>query len=177
MRAIPLPVFAIGTLVFLAFAGNAASQTASTVLNKLDVQKLVASAQPGDNAKLSAHFAALAERYAAEAKEHTAMSQASVGNPSRQLATGMSLHCKRLADLNTQSAATLRELAAHHKTLAAGTPSIAPRDSAGFQGGAGAPAPTKQDLNALAAKASTTADHRALQEVLPDGGETVHRRR
>ena len=37
----------------------------------------------------------------------------------------MSAHCKRLADLDTQSAATLRELANHHKALAAGAAAIA----------------------------------------------------
>ena len=33
-----------------------------------------------------------------------------------------------------------------------------------FQGGAGEPAPTEKELNALAAKASTPAEHRALEE-------------
>ena len=129
------------------------------------MQQLVKRAEPGDNARLAAHFTALAERYTAEAKRHTSMSQSFVGNPSRNLGTGMSAHCKQLADLNTQSATTLRELAAlppeaggwcrqrrrHRLALA-------------FEGGAGAPAPTEQELNALAAKASTPADHRALEE-------------
>lgn len=39
-----------------------------------------------------------------------------------------STHCARLALLNTESAATLRELAAHHERLALGTPSTAPAD-------------------------------------------------
>ncbi len=165
MRTIHFRALSIGTLALLTLAAGAAAQgPSSAVLNKLDVQKLLTSAQPADNVKLSAHFSGLAERYDAEARQHTAMSQASVGNPSRALATGMSAHCKRLAELNTQSAATVRALAVHHKKLAAGTPSVAPRDSAGFQGGAGAPNPTKQDLSALAANAGTVADHRALQE-------------
>ena len=165
MTTIYSRALATGALALFTFATGAAAQApSSAILNKLEVQKLVTSAQPGDNAKLSAHFTSLAERYEAEAKQHTAMSQASVGNPNRQIATGMSAHCKRLADLNTQSATTLRELAAHHKKLAAGAPSIAPRDGARFQGGAGAPSPTTQDLNALAAKAHTAPDHRALEE-------------
>jgi hypothetical protein len=77
---------------------------------------------------------------------------------------GGELHCKRLAELNTQSAATLRELAGHHKALAAGAVSTPPAAGARFQGGAGAPEPTESDLKALAAKAATPADHRALQE-------------
>jgi hypothetical protein len=60
---------------------------------------------------LSAHFSALAERYVAEAARHTSMSRSFVGNPSRNLGTGLSVHCTRLADLNTQSATTLRDLA------------------------------------------------------------------
>ena len=155
---------AIGTLAVLMFAGNALSQTAPPILNTLDVQKLVASSEPGDNAKLSAHFGALADRYAAEARRHTAIAQSAGGNPNRSTGGGMSLHYKRLAELNTQSAATLRELAAHHKALAAGVASTVPVGGARFQGGAGASEPTEAELKALAAKAATPADHRALQE-------------
>jgi hypothetical protein len=76
----------------------------------------------------------------------------------------MSVHCKRLADLNTESATKVRELAVYHEKLAAGAPATAPQDGARFQGGAGAPAPTDKELAALAAKASTPADHHALEE-------------
>jgi hypothetical protein len=94
------------------------------------------------------------------------MAQAYVGSASRptQMGISMSAHCKRLAELNTQSAATLRELAAHHGRLAVGAPSTPPRDSAGFEGGTGAPAPDEQDLGALATKATTPSDHQALEE-------------
>lgn len=155
---------AIGTLAVLMFAGSALSQTASPVLNTLDVQKLVASSTPGDNAMLSAHFAVLAGRYEAEAKRHTTMAQSFAGNPNRSTGSGMSAHCRRLSELNTQSAATLRELATHHKALAAGAASTAPAAGARFQGGAGASEPTEAELKALASKAATPADHRALQE-------------
>jgi hypothetical protein len=77
---------------------------------------------------------------------------------------GMSGHCKRLAQLNTQAATTLRELAAHHQKLAMGSAPTAPGDSARFERGADAAKPSEQDLNVLAAKASTPADHRALEE-------------
>jgi hypothetical protein len=76
----------------------------------------------------------------------------------------MSIHCKRLADLNTQSATTVRELASYHDKLAAGTPATPPQGGARFQGGAGAPEPSEKELNALAAKAGTPAEHRALEE-------------
>lgn len=107
---------------------------------------------------------ALAERYTAEAKRHTSMAQGFVGNPSRNLGTGMSAHCKQLANLNTQSATELRELASYHQKLASGATATPPAAGARFEGGAGAPAPTGQELNAMAAKASTPADHRGLEE-------------
>jgi hypothetical protein len=151
----------IGTVALLMFAGNALAQTASPILNTLEVQKLIASKAPGDNAALAAHFSALADRYAAEAKRHTAMAGAFIAAPTRRVPAN---HCKRLAQLNTDSARTLRELAAHHEKLAGGVASTAPKGAAGFQGGKGAPEPTDADLSALAARANTPTDHHALEE-------------
>jgi hypothetical protein len=164
MTTFPFRPLAIGTLAILMFAGLAAAQAPSPVLTTLEVQRLVATGAPGDNAQLAAHFAALADRYAAEATRHESMARSFVGNPNRSTGSGMSMHCRRLAELNNQSAATLRDLATHHQKLAAGTPSTAPRAGARFQDGAGAAEPTAQTLNALAAKAGTPADHRALAE-------------
>ena len=42
--------------------------------------------------------------------------------------------------------------------------STIPAGSGRFESGAGAPAPTDEELRALAARASTPADHRALEE-------------
>ena len=159
-RSLSLVAAAVLTLT----ASVAAQDRPSGLLNNLEVRQLVARAEPGDQAQLSAHFTALGDRYAAEAKRHISMSQSFIGNPSRNLGTGMSAHCKRLADLNTQSATTVRELAAYHTKLASGTPATPPRNGARFQVGAGAPEPTEKELNALAAKASTPAEHRGLEE-------------
>jgi hypothetical protein len=164
MTRFTIRTLAMGVLVVVTAGGVATAQTRSPVLNVLEVRKLVVSAEPADHAKLIGHFSALADRYDAEARRHTAMATSFVGNPSRNLGAGMSAHCKRLATLNTETATTLRELAGHHKTLAAGTPSTVPRDAARFQAGAGAPEPTEAELKALAAKAATPADHRGLQE-------------
>jgi len=159
VRSLVLAVAAI------ALAGIATAQDRPTgLLNNLEVRELVGRAEPGDNARLAVHFSLLADRYTAEAKRHESMSRSFVGNPSRNLGSGMSVHCKRLAELNTQSATTVRELATYHEKLAAGTPATPPRDGARFQGGAGAPEPTEKELNALAAKASTPAEHKALEE-------------
>ena len=165
MRTFSIRTLAVGALTIVAFSESAAAQSASSpILNALEVQALVASAESGDHARLSAHFAALADHYVAEASRHTAMSQAFIGNPSRHLATGMSAHCRRLSALNTRSAATVRELAAHHQKLAVGAPSLPPRDAARFHGGAGAREPSNQELRALAARARTPDDHFALEE-------------
>jgi hypothetical protein len=162
VRTVHFRSLSIAAIAILTLAGSVAAQSA--VLNSLEVQQLVKSAEPADNARLAAHFTALADRYTAEAKRHTSMSQSFVGNPNRNLGTGMSAHCKQLADLNMKSASELRELATYHQKLASGATVTPPAGGARFEGGAGAPAPTEQDLNAMAAKASTPADHRALEE-------------
>ena len=165
MKAIHIRTLSVAALALAAFAGSATAQDKSpTLLNTLEVQQLVKRAEAGDNARLAAHFTALAERYVAEAKRHTSMSQSFAGNPSRNLGTGMSAHCKQLAELNTQSATTLRELATYHRGLAAGAAVVPPAAGSHFEGGAGAPRPTDQELNAMAAKAGTPADHLALEE-------------
>jgi hypothetical protein len=63
-----------------------------------------------------------------------------------------------------KEARTVRELVTYHGKLAAGTPATPPRDGARFQGGAGAPESTEQELNALAERASTPAEDRGLEE-------------
>ena len=165
MKTIQIRFLSTTALAVLVVTGSAAAQdTPPTVLNSFEVQQLVKRAEPADSARLAAHFTALAERYGAEARRHTSMAQSFVGNPSRSLGTGMSAHCKRLADLNTQSATELGELAAYHRKLASGLDAPRPAGGARFEGGAGAPAPSDKDLAALAAKASTPADHHALEE-------------
>ena len=164
MTTFSIRTLAMGALIAVTVAGTAFAQSASPILNSLEVRQLIASGEPADNAKLSAHFAALAERSAAEAKRHASMAQAYIGNPNRNTGIGMRLHCTRLAELNTETAATLRALAEHHQKLAAGVASTPPSGASRFQGGAGAPEPTDKDLAAMAAKAVTPADHKALAE-------------
>jgi len=166
MRVIRPGVLSTGALAFFTFVASAGAQTTSSaVLNSLEVQELIKRAEPSDHARLEVHFAVLAEQYAADARRHSAMAQAFIASPVRRTAANSAAdHCKRLEQLNLKSAATLRELAAHHEKLAAGRASAAPRGATRFEGGAGAPAPTSEELAALAAKASTPVDHRALQE-------------
>ena len=143
MRIIRLRALSVGALALFTFVGGAAAQTASSaVLNSLEVKELINRAEPADHARLGVHFAVLAEQHAADAKRHRTMAQAFIAGPTRRTAANSaSDHCKRLEQLNLKSAATLRELAAHHERLAAGQASAVPRGTAGFEGGAGAPAP------------------------------------
>lgn len=163
LRTIRVPILCIAAILVVDWTAIAQDKPSAT-LNAVEVQQLVKRGDPGDHARLSAHFAALAEGYTAEAKRHASMSQSFVGNPSRNLATGMSAHCKSLSALNTQSATTLKELATHYDKLAAGISSGRPANAERFEAGVGATKPTEAELNALAAKASTPAEHRALQE-------------
>jgi hypothetical protein len=156
--------FVLAIVASTLFNTQPAAQTALPVLNKLELPTLIASSVPADQTRVAGHFAAMADRHEAEAARHRAMSRAAAGNPSRQLSTSMSVYCTRLAELSTQAAATLRELAAHHKTLAVGQPSIVPQNGVRYQSGEGARLPTKKELTVLAAKAKTVADQRALQE-------------
>jgi hypothetical protein len=165
MKPVHFRSLVLGLVAIVAVPTLAMAQTGSPILNSLDVQKLVASTDPADNARLSAHFAALAERYTREAARHTAMAQAFTAGPTRRTPTNSAAdHCKRLAALNKQSADTLRELAAYHEKRAVGAAVAAPKGAARFQGGAGAPEPSDDELKALAARASTSADHHALEE-------------
>jgi hypothetical protein len=161
LRSLSLPVLAV-----LVFSGHAAAaDKPPALLNTVEVQQLVKRAEPGDNARLAAHFTLLADRYTAQATEHTGMAQSFGGNPSRNLGAGMSAHCKRLAELNTESATVLTELAAYHQQEAAGaSAAVPPAAGARFEGGAGASTPTHQELHALAAEAGTPADHHNLEE-------------
>ena len=166
MRTIHLGALAAGMLACLTLAASVGAQeTSSAVLNSLEVQALIKRAQPADHARLEVHFGVLAELYAADAKRHSAMAQAFTDQPIRRKAANSAAdHCKHLEQLNLKAAATLRELAAHHEQLAAGKASAAPRGAAPFEGGAGAATASTKELTALAAKASTPADHRALEE-------------
>jgi hypothetical protein len=76
----------------------------------------------------------------------------------------MKAHCERLAGLERKASATLRELATHHAALGGGGVSTAPAGAAKYQAGAEARQPAPADMSALARRAATPADHRALQD-------------
>ena len=93
MRTVHFRSLSIAAIAVLTFAVSVAAQEKpSGLLNTLEVQQLVKRAEPADNARLAAHFTALADRYTAEANRHTAMGKASIGNPSRSLGTSIGAH-------------------------------------------------------------------------------------
>lgn len=155
---------AFAAVAVLASATLAAAQARSGLVNKLELQKLVAAGTPQANTTLAHHFVALADGYTADAAEHKAMARAYGANSNRAAVTGAARHCQRLATLATESAATAREMANYHAQLASGADATAPRNAAKFHGGEGARAPTAVDLHHLAMTARTPADHHSLEE-------------
>ena len=160
----PFTRIALAAFALLWATSFVAAQTPSGVLNKLEVQKLVAADTPEANATLARHFAAVADGYAAEAARHKDMAAAYGSNPNRSVATNIASHCKRLGDLATESAGAAREMARYHEQLASGAKATAPKKAAVFHGGKGASEPTAGDLHHLAMMARTAADHHALEE-------------
>src|SRR5262245_17908558 len=175
MRTIHVRSFALAAAAIVSMAGSAASEEKSSgLLNTLEVRQLVARAEPGDNARLSVHFSALADQFTREAQRHKSMSQSFVGNPSRSLGTGMSAHCTRLADLNTQSANTSRELSAYHEKLAAGAAATAPRDAEKFHAGCARTDRERAECHGREGRHALGAQ--SARRVFPDAGEAVHDR-
>jgi len=149
---------------FLSMAALAVAQTPTGLLNKVEVQKLVATDTPDANAALAAHFNTLADRYAADAAGHKAMSQAYKANANRSAVTTAATHCERLASIAAESATGARDMAKYHQGLAGGKAAVAPKGATAFQGGKGAPEPTADQLHHLAMTAQTRTDHLALSE-------------
>lgn len=160
----PFYRIALAALALVGVATLAAAQASSGVLNKLEVQKLVAAETPEAGATLADHFTALADRYTADAADHKAMGQAYKANANRSAATSAAAHCERLATLATESATTTRELAKFYRDLAAGKTAVVPKGAVAFKGGKGAPDPTADQLHHLAMMAKSRTDHLALEE-------------
>lgn len=155
---------AVAAVAIVGSAALAAAQAPSGVLNKLEVQKLVAAETAEASVALAAHFDALAARYLADAAKHKAMGQAYKANANRSAVTSAAGHCERLAKLGSDSAAAAGELATYHRELAAGKAAVLPKGAAALQGGKGAPDPTAEQLHHLAMMTRARADHLSLQE-------------
>jgi hypothetical protein len=156
----------IGAAVMLVMASPLAAHNSSAILNSLEVKRLVSEGTPAANATLAKHFAALADKYTAEAKARRANAGLYAGNPNHWIvdSMSMSIYDRRLAELATEWANTAREMAIYHTDLAAGATPELPNGGAAFDAGKGAPAPTAKELTRLAAAARNPSDHRVLEE-------------
>ena len=172
MKTIRFRTIALAGVALVGLVTGAAAQERANVLTSIEVKRLVSSAQSDDHARLRDHFTALADQYVTQARRDTDMARTLGGNPNRRFGVGTGNKYNRLAKAATESAATVRELAAHHGRLATGVPSTAPKDSARFEAGEGAPAPTTEQLREFAAGARTPADHRSLEEYYATLAET-----
>jgi hypothetical protein len=152
-------VSSAAALAVLAFAGHPQAQ----VLTSSEVHRAIEHKQSADHAKLQAHFAALSTHYAADITRHKAFARSAAGPRGANAAA--TRHHERLAELAGESARITSELAEHHKTLAAGLPSTAPKGAEKFEAGAGAPVlPSEKRLMQLAARASKPSEHGELRE-------------
>lgn len=154
----------VAAVAIVATAALAAAQAPSGVLNKLELQQLVAAETPEASVALAGHFAALADRYTADAAKHKSMGQAYKATANRSAVTSAAGHCERLATLATEEATAARELAKFHRDLAGGKAAVVPKGAAALQGGKGAPEPTADQLHQMAMAARTRADHLSLEE-------------
>jgi hypothetical protein len=164
----PLAVRTLGVFLVALWVAPSAAQTPppADLLTSTQVQELVARADtPADHLQLQRHFTNLAGRYDANARRHTAMARRYGGNPNRRANTAGPAHCKRLAQVATQSASVFRELAMHHERLAAGLPSTPPSAGAPFEEGAGTTdLLSEAQAQELAAGARTPGEHLQLQK-------------
>ena len=163
MRTIHVRTILAGLALVVSTTG-AAAQDRSALLTSIEVKELAASPRPVDHARLRDHFAALAGKYTMDARRYRAFAQTMTGNPNHPPAVPPGARWTNMAERSEASAEMVRALAAHHDRLASGRPSQSPPDTARFEAGEGAPAPTEAQLGELAAGARTPAQHRILAE-------------
>ncbi len=126
MRTIFFRSLALAVATLAVTSAAAGEEPASRLLNNMEVGQLMARAEPADHVRLSDHFSALGDWHTAQVNRHKSMSEHFLGNPNRNLPTGMSMHCNRLADLHAQSATAARQLAGSHETLSSATTAAPP---------------------------------------------------
>ena len=165
MRTVSIRTVVASCVLSLLAGGTAFAQDRpNAVLNTLELRQLVERAEPADHARWIAHFGALAERYAAEAKLHERMAQASTGQAGKSSNAGMAAHCRSLVKADRALEEGARALATFHKERAAGASVPPPANTRGLESGVGASKPKDQELDDFAAKAAETNDHRALAD-------------
>jgi hypothetical protein len=158
----PLSRIVLIAAVFV--ATFAAAATPSDVLNKLEVQRLVALETTVANLRLASHFNALAHQFMTDAEQHRAMALVYRANANRSATTTAGDRCDRLVERAESWASAALELAMYYGDLASGIDAVVPPRATALQGGYGAPEPTGDQLHKLALTAHTRADHLQLSE-------------
>jgi hypothetical protein len=158
-----LRIFTIGALA-MATAQTVTAQNAAGLVNTLEVQRLVAADTPRAHAALAKHFIALAAVYRADADRYSGLAALPSGNPNHPVAIDGRERRARQAQAAIADARAARDAAAYHLILSIrGTPRrLVP--VSGFEGGKGAPLPTRAELDELARTARTSSAHRELAE-------------
>jgi hypothetical protein len=142
----------------------ASAQSGAWVLNRLEVQQLVAMDTVKAHAALARHFIALADSYRSDAARHTALAKAYVGNPNHPTDINVGATRMRKAEDATANASAARALAAYHLLRSLGRTSRRPAGTTAFDGGKGAPPPTAAEVDQLVSAARTPSAHRELVE-------------
>jgi hypothetical protein len=160
----PLSRLVMTAAVFVGVATYAAASTPSDVLNRLEVQKLVALETTVANLRLALHFNDLANQFIVDAERHRAMASVYRANANRSATTTAGDQCDRLAARAEKWAGSALELAMYYGDLASGIDAVLPARAMALQGGYGAPEPTGDQLHKLALTARTRDDHLVLRE-------------
>lgn len=157
----------IATLA-MATANTAAAQNSSPwLLNTIDVQRLVMADTPEAHTALAKHFIALAAVYKSDAARHTALANASTGNPNHP-GVGVAARRLRQSEEAAVNANTARAVTVYHQILSIGGMAVPPAGATAFEGGKGAAPITLAQLNRLGKTARTRTDHRVLAEYYLD---------
>jgi len=160
----PLSRVVMTAAVFAGIATFAAAATPSDVLNRLEVQKLVALETTVADLRLALHFNALADQFTREAERHRIMASVYRANANRSATTTAGDQCDRLAARSDEWAGAALELAMYYGDLASSIDTVLPARAMALQGGYGAPEPTPDQLHKLALTARTRGDHLVLRE-------------
>lgn len=172
VMAVFLRIFTM-TALAMAATETVTAQNASGLLNTVEVQRLVLADSPQAHAKLAKHFIALGERYKGDAARGSAVAAFAAGNPNHSLGTDARQRRMRQADAAVEAARTVRAVAAYHQILSiGGVPRRRPAGASAFDGGKGAPPPTRGELNDLVRTARAPSAQRELVEYFVLVGRT-----
>jgi hypothetical protein len=152
------------TALAIAMAATATAQNASGLMNVFEVQRLVVADTAAAHTALAKHFLAVAEMHRVDASRYSARATLGGGNPNHPFGTDARDRRIRQADVAAAAERTVRAVAAYHQILSIGGSVRRPAGAAAFDGGKGAPPPTRAELDIVARNARTPSAERELVE-------------